>query len=307
MNLLAVEAFVAVVNLGSLHQAAGRLGVSSATISRRLTELETELGVRLVERTTRSLRVTDIGHAFYERCTRGFDAIAEALESVGSSETRVAGTVRISTAPSLGPMLLGPLDEVQRAHPEVRISLIETARRLDHRKDGIDVFVRVGEVTDERLVARPLGRYPHVLVASERYLKRAGVPASPNELESHAIIAFETGRRLTGLELVPERGSPVHVDVSPRFSSNDYTTITHAALADMGIAELPAIVFQRGGGLVRVLPRWTLGEVPLTLLFPSDRLLSRAVRVVIDHLLETVPRRVRDAQQHLETPGQRRG
>src|SRR5437763_15079920 len=95
VNLLAAEAFVTVVNLGSLHKAAARLGVSSATISRRLTELEGELGVRLVERTTRSLRVTDLGGAFHDQCTRGLDALADAHDLVASSNARLGGTVRI--------------------------------------------------------------------------------------------------------------------------------------------------------------------------------------------------------------------
>ena len=107
VNLMAAEAFVTVVNLGSLHKAAARLGVSSATISRRLTDLESELGVRLVERTTRSLRVTDLGRAFHDQCTRGLDALADAHDLVASNNARLGGTVRISSPPNLGPLLLG--------------------------------------------------------------------------------------------------------------------------------------------------------------------------------------------------------
>ena len=294
VNLLATEVFVTVVNLGSLHKAAAQLGVSSATISRRLTELETELGARLVERTTRSLRVTDLGRAFHDQCTRGLDALVDAYDLVASSEARVRGTVRISCPPNLGPLLLGALAAVRTAHPDIQVVLIETERRLDQRNDGIDLFVRGsfgdGGDTDERLVARTLASYPHVLVCSKDYLAREGAPATPAALEAHKIIAFDTRRRFAGWDLVPVRGgAPVHVNVRPGFASNDYATIALAVRTGMGIAELPAIVYEPHPSLVRVLPRWTLGNATLKLLFASDRLLAKPVRAVIDAILATVP------------------
>jgi DNA-binding transcriptional LysR family regulator len=294
--LLAAEAFVTVVNLGSLHKAAARLGVSSATISRRLTELEGELGVRLVERTTRSLRVTDLGRAFHDQCTRGLDALADAHDLVASNQARVAGTVRISSPPNLGSLLLAAIAHVRRAHPGIQVMLVETERRLEQRNDDIDLFIRGGEVSDERLVARTLATYPHVLVSSKEYVARAGAPARPPELEAHAIVAFGGRRRFAGWDLVPVRGgAPVHVDVRPCVSSNDYATVVHAVRAGMGIAELPAILHEARAPLVRVLPKWTLGDVTLKLLFASDRLLSKAVRAVIDAIMATVPAQARKA------------
>src|SRR5438874_38846 len=159
VSLLSAEAFVTVVNLGSLHKAAARLGVSSATISRRLTDLESELGVRLVERTTRSLRVTDLGRAFHDQCTRGLDALADAHDLVASNNARLGGTVRISSPPNLGPLLLAAIAAVRTAHPDIQVLLVETERRLDQRNDDIDLFIRGGDVTDQRLVARTLVTY----------------------------------------------------------------------------------------------------------------------------------------------------
>ena len=297
VNLLSAEAFVAVVNLGSLQKAAARLGVSSATISRRLTELESELGVRLVERTTRSLRVTDLGRAFHHQCARGLDALADARDLVASSGARVGGTVSISAPPNIGPLLLGAIAKVRRAHPEVHVLTIETERRLEQHSDDIDLFLRIGEVAEQRLVARKLATYPHVLVSSKEYVTRAGAPATPADLESHDILVFGGRRRFAGWNLVPVRnGSPVHVNVRPALSSNDYGTVTQAVLAGMGIAELPAILLggQRAS-LVRILPKWTLGDVTLNLLFASDRLLSRAVRAVIDAIMADVPEQARRA------------
>jgi DNA-binding transcriptional LysR family regulator len=300
VNLLSAEAFVTVVNLGSLQKAADRLGVSSATISRRLSELESELGVRLVERTTRSLRVTDLGRAFHDQCARGLDALADARDLVASNETRVAGTVRISTPPNLGPLLLCAIAEVRRAHPDLHVILVETERRLDQRNDDIDLFVRGGEVSNDRLVARTLGTYPHVLVSSKEYIAKAGSPAKPADLESHKILVFGGGRRFAGWNLVPVGGgAPVHVNVRPGLSSNDYATISQAVRSGMGIAELPAILCEQRALLVRILPKWTLGDVTLNLLFASDRLLSRAVRAVIDAIMATVPKQAQKAVKGL--------
>jgi DNA-binding transcriptional LysR family regulator len=304
VNLLAAEAFVAVVNLGSLQKAAARLGVSSATISRRLTELENELGVRLVERTTRSLRVTELGRAFHDQCTRGLDTLADAHDLVASSEARIAGTVRISSPPNIGPLLLGAIAKVRTAHPEIHVVLVETERRLDQRNDDIDLFVRGGEVSDERLVARTLVTYPHVLVSSREYMSRAGAPVTPADLETHQIIVFGGRRRFAGWDLMPVRGgASVHIDVRPGFSSNDYATIAHAVRSGMGIAELPAILYEQRASLVRILPKWALHDITLKLLFASDRLLSKAVRAVIDAIMAMVPEQARKAVSGAMTNG----
>jgi len=125
------------------------------------------------------------------------------------------------------------------------------------------------------------------------------MPATPTDLESHDILVFGGRRRFTGWDLVPvRRGAGVHVDVRPSLSSNDYGTIAQAARAGMGIAELPAILLaEQRASLVRILPKWTLGDVTLNLLFASDRLLSRAVRVVIDGIMGVVPEQARKAVQ----------
>ncbi len=288
VNLLSTEAFVAVVNLGSLRRAAHSLGVSPATVSRRLAELESELGVRLIERTTRALRVTDLGRAFHSSCTRGLSVIEEAHELVASIQARVSGTVRLSTAPNLGPLLLDAIAEVQRAHPEVRVLIVETEQRLDLREDDIDLFVRVGDVSDDRLVARTLGRYPHVLVASRGYIEREGLPATVDELMTRPRITFGGKRRASSWTLVGE-GREVQVNTRPVLSTNDYATLAGAVSRGLGIGGLPAILVAEHLSLVRVLPAWTRGEVELRLLYPADRLLSRAVRAVVDTVVEVVP------------------
>jgi DNA-binding transcriptional LysR family regulator len=118
----------------------------------------------------------------------------------------------------------------------------------------------------------------------------------PADLERHKIIVFGGRRRFAGWDLMPVRGgAPVHVNVRPGFSSNDYATITHAVRSGMGIAELPAILYDQRASLVRILPKWTLDDVTLKLLFASDRLLSKAVRAVIDAIMATVPQQSRSA------------
>jgi DNA-binding transcriptional LysR family regulator len=294
MNLLGVEALCVVVQLGSLQAAAKRHGVSPATISRRLTQLEDELGARLIERTTRSLRVTELGRAFHERCTSGLEAIVAAGELVASQRERVGGVVRISTPPDVAPLLLPALADMRRRHPLVHVVLVETERRLDQRRDAIDLFLRVGAVEDERLVARPLGTYPHVLVASEAYLARRGTPTRPEELATHDLIAFgsRTGPTPVELSSTARRGRSLRVTLTPILATNNYGTILAAARADLGIAEVPAFLQRGSADLVRVLPTWTLGEVSLRLLFASDRMLSKTVRTVLDAIATSVPSRL---------------
>jgi DNA-binding transcriptional LysR family regulator len=290
MNLLAAEAFVTVVELGTIQAAADRLGVSAATVSRRVSALEDELGVRLVERTTRSLRVTAPGRVLFDRCTLALRALSDAAQLVTASDERVAGTVRISAAPNLGPLLVDALAHVQQAHPQVQVVLIETERYQHPHGDDVDLFVRVGPVSDERMVARLLGRYPHVLVASAAYVARAGAPTHPDELAAHPLLAFGA-RPLPGpVELVSAAGDTARVDLQPTLLCNSYATITDAARRGLGIAEVPAILCEPG--MVRILPDWTLGEVPLHLLYAADRLLPSAVRAVIDGILATVPGRI---------------
>lgn len=295
MKLLEAQAFVAVVELGGLRPAAERLGVSAATVSRRLAELEESLGVRLLERTTRSLRVTDAGRVFHSACARGLESMQAAEELVAARAGRVAGTVRVSTARNLGPLLLEGLAAVQRAHPELRLVLVETELLLDAHRDSIDLFLRVGEPKDDRLVARLLGSYPHVLVASREYLRRAGRPQQPKDLESHRLLLFDNRRGLLGVDLLPTSGGPPErVELRPSFAANDYETLARAARAGMGIAELPAILLGLHAGLGRVLPGYTLGEAKLHLLYASDRLLSRAVRAVVEGLARTLPPHLRE-------------
>jgi DNA-binding transcriptional LysR family regulator len=290
MNLLAAEAFVVVVRLGTLQQAAEHLGVSASTVSRRISALESELGVRLIERSTRSLRVTSPGRIFFERCTAALQGLADAGQLVAEGDRGMAGTVRISTAPNLGPLLLDAIAAVQGKNPEVHVVLLETERYLRPHGDDVDLFVRVGPVAEERLVARLLGRYPHVLVASRDYILRAGAPGRPEELLSHPILAFETRRRDEAVELRSRStGELVRLDLRPALTCTSYVTITQAARRGQGIAELPAILGEPTAGLERVLPDWGFEEVPLHLLFPADRLLPRAVRAVIDAILATVP------------------
>ena len=133
-----------------------------------------------------------------------------------------------------------------------------------------------------------------MLVSSKEYVARAGAPATPSDLASHKILVFGGHRRFAGWDLVPIRGgAPVHVDVRPGLASNDFATIKHAVRSGMGIAELPAILYEQRASLVRILPKWTLGDVTLNLLFASDRLLSRAVRVVVDAIMAIVPEQAR--------------
>lgn len=288
VDVVDAQAFVAIVHSGSLRGAAEALGVSAPTITRRLARLEADLGVRLVERTTRSLRLTELGRSFHRRCAQGLEIVASARALVESRQQRVEGLVRMTTAPSLGPLVIEVLASVRREHPGVRLQLVHAAKRLDQRRDDFDLLLRVGAVEDQSLVGRRVASYPHVLVAGREYLEAHGPLRAVSALRRLPQVTFgESGASdRWALESGKRRFS---VESEPVLQTNDYSTVIAALEAGLGVGELPAILLDEHPTLVRVLPKWHLGMVPLTLLYPSDRLLSRAVRTVVDAMAVELP------------------
>ena len=181
MDLNAVRMFVAAVQAGSLSAAAARLDMALPTLSRRIRELEAELNVRLFERNARGVKLTDAGTRLYEHASRGIDSLEDAARAVPSDEAQLRGTLRLSIPPSCEPWW-DLIAAFQRNHPQVRVSVFTTERRVDLVEDGIEVALRVGEVVHDSMVGRRLFSYHHVLVASPQLLARVGEPTSPEGL-----------------------------------------------------------------------------------------------------------------------------
>src|SRR5215813_10098234 len=181
MDLSAARMFVAVVQAGSLSAAATRLGTPLPTLSRRIRDLERQLRVQLLERSTRGTKLTDAGARLYEHATRGIEALLEAEQAVVSDQARLKGRLRLSLPQTFEPWW-GLLAAFQRRYPEIQVYVCSTERRMDLIEDGIDVALRVGAIVHEAMVARHVLSFRNILVASPKLVKRLGMPAGPDAL-----------------------------------------------------------------------------------------------------------------------------
>jgi DNA-binding transcriptional LysR family regulator len=280
MDLNAVRMFVAAVQAGSLSAAAARLDLALPTLSRRIRELEAELNVRLFERNARGVRLTDAGTRLYEHASRGIESLEDATRAVASDEAQLRGTLRLSIPPSFEPWW-DLIAAFQRNHPQVRVSVFTTERRVDLVEDGIDVALRVGEVVHDSMVGRRLFSYRHVLVASPQLLARVGEPTSLEGLRHLPCGVWQRNSAPGAMwQLGDQRFEPVAMLVT-----NDYLHLRSRAIAAELLTELPPFLahdaLQRGE-LKQVLPELPMPAQDISLLYPSRRFVSSIVRAYID-------------------------
>lgn len=292
LNSLLIFAQVAQSN--SFVRAAKRLQMPTSTVSRRITELEKQLGVRLIERSTRSLRLTDAGSEVLEHAQRTLD-LSEAVNNIASNHnSTVSGHLRISAPPTISDSLVAPLVvRFQAAYPDVRIQVFTTDRILPQISEGIDVAFRVGELEDSSFVARRLLTYRHQLVASPAYLKNSKAPRKPTDLLQHRLLAFSfwTPQNTWSFTRSDDKEKE-SITFQPHLSINEYAGLAVALISGAGIGELPPIVqpgLVRQGQLVEVMADWRLRQFDLSLVHPSNRYIPRAVQVFKAFAAEIVP------------------
>lgn len=290
-DLNALVIFAHVVEANSFSEAARRLNIPVSTLSRRVAELEDQLGLRLLHRSTRRLRLTDAGSDLLEYARQGAQ-ISAALGNIASDHgTAIAGKLRLSAPPSISDSLLAPLIQgFQTLHPAIRLEVFITERLVDHIADGVDLTFRIGQLKDSALIGRKLLSYRHRLLASRDYLQRFALPETPDDLLNHRLLTFS--RRKPGDRWIFE-----HVNghdrqtifFEPHLSMNDYAGLAPAIRAGIGIGELPPIVqayLACQDELVEVMPDWRFRTFDLWLLHLSSKHLSRAVRAFKDFAAE---------------------
>ncbi|MFT4130662.1 LysR family transcriptional regulator [Labrys sp. (in: a-proteobacteria)] len=263
-NLQSLWIFLRVVERGGFTAAASQLGLPLSTVSRRVTALEEDLGVRLLNRTTRRVSLTEAGRDFYERCSLAEEILEEADLSVRALRTEPEGTLRLLVPYALGLIALEPaLEEFRRRYPRIRLALTFDNHPLDLVEHGFDVALRTGVLPDSSYVARRLGRSRARLLASPSYLDRAGRPASPQELSNHAVLAHGPGEFLTTWRLRSKAGAEVEVAVRPILMSNESDTIIRQMLKGAGIALVSTRLMANRAGdqsFEIVLPDWHRAE-----------------------------------------------
>src|SRR6201997_3817933 len=231
LNSLAL--FAKVVESESFSGAARRLKMPTSTVSRRIAELEDQLGVRLIERSTRRLRLTDAGSEVLEHARRRVELSGAVDNAASNLVTHVSGTLRLASPPSISNTLLAPIvGAFQEAYPEVRVHIFITDRIVDHVSEGVDLTFRVGDLEDSSLVARRILKYRHQLVASPAYIKKHKAPKCPEDLLHHNLLAFSFWKTKCQWDFVHVNGKEKEtLTLEPYFSMNDYAGLVTALLA----------------------------------------------------------------------------
>ena len=284
-----LETFVAVAGAGSFAEAARRLGVSPAMVGRRVQSLEDRYGVRLVERTTRTLRLTPRGQEFLEQATQVLDGL-EALSGIGDAKGGLKGRVRISGPTTLGTKKLTTiLAGLIETSPQLTVELSLNDRRVDLIAEGYDLAIRVGNLKPSGLIARRIGTYRFVCCASPAFLVRHGSPDKPGDLATlPCILNLNLTNRDQWRFLTPA-GAPVLVDVKGALELDYDEAQRVAALAGAGIVYVPLHLVEEDlarGTLVEVLEEWGKPELPIHAVFPSRRFIPQRVSAVINAIIE---------------------
>jgi DNA-binding transcriptional LysR family regulator len=278
--------FERVVREGGFTAAARALGLSKSAVSQKVSRLEARLGARLLQRTTRSVRLTDIGAGYYERCARVVAEAREADRWVSGAQLAPRGVLRLTAPHMFGDAFLTPI--VRRyltCHPEVSVDLMLAERVVDLIDEGFDLAVRIGALADSGLVVRTLGYARSIYCASACYLRARGAPETPADLADHDCVvvghALEARWPMAGPDGVEPCG------VTGRFAANSLVMGRDAALGDLGVAFLPGFLCDdliRRGALRLVLAEYAPPTYPICAVYPSSRQLSAKVRAFLDLL-----------------------
>lgn len=288
MDLNRVAVAIEVVERRSFTAAARSLGVPKSSVSRSVSQLEAELGVALLRRTTRRLALTEAGEAWYERARRALGELEEANALVARGERAPRGRVRLTAPPDYAASLGRALVEFGARHPGVSVEVVLTAQRLDLVADGIDLALRAGRLEDSSLVVRKLSTADFGLFAAPAYLAERGRPRAPDELASHACVLFRASHGRAVWRLEGPRGQ-VRAEVTGRLASDNMDFTLEAVAAGAGIGLLPqarslALLGERR--IERVLPAWHVAGGALSIVYPATRFLPRRAELLRDFLVE---------------------
>lgn len=292
IDLNALPIFARVAETLSFSEAARQLRIPVSTVSRKVADLEDQLGVQLIERSTRMLRLTDIGLEVLYEAQRSAE-MGEAVQAIASNRlVAVRGRISISAPPSISDSLLSPLlAAFQSTYPDVQVRVLLTDRTVDHIGDGIDLALRVGKLEDSSLIARPLLVYRHQLVASPEYLARNTVPKHPDDLHGHRLLAFGSLSPRVNWSF-SDSNRQAAIDFEPMLSMNDYGGLADALTLGVGIGDLPPIVrpdLMASGKLVEVMPQWRFAAQPLSMVRLAQRHILKPLRLFMDMASATVP------------------
>lgn len=289
-RLAALEAFVRVAEARSFSEAGRRLGASKSVISRQVSALEAELGVRLFQRTTRSLTLTEAGEGYFQRTARILADLDEANAMVSNLQAAPRGRLRVNAPMSFGFLHLGAaIPDFVARYPEVDVDMTMSDRFVDLIEEGFDVAVRIARLTDSSLIARRLAPMRLVVCASPDYLARRGTPHKPADLAAHECLSYGNIAPTDEWRLKDADGQPLTVEVKGRLRANNGDALRAAALKGLGVIYQPTFMVGddlRAGTLVEVMHGYARTDSAVHAVYPHARHLSPKVRAFVDFLAE---------------------
>ena len=290
-TLQVMKTFTAVVDAGSFVGAMQSTALSKPAVSRHIAELEQRLGVRLLQRTTRRLSLTDAGLRYYQRCKEVLQAVADAEAEAGSGLGEAQGRLRIGAPQTFGVLQLAPLwGRFALENPQVTLDIVLSDRVLDVLEEGYDMVVRIARMPDSSLVSRTLATSRIVLCASPQYLARRGTPTHPDALAQHDTIAYTYLSTGDAWNFTGPTGN-VSVRTQPRIRANSGDTCRAAALAHLGVIFQPDFLVHddlRSGALVELMPEFRAATLTIYAVYPTRKQLPLKVRRLVDFLVEAL-------------------
>ena len=291
-TLSSIESFVRSAELGSFSAAARRLSMTPGGVSKNVAKLEADLNVRLFHRSTRSLTLTEAGESFLSQVSGGLDVIQSAIANAGDVSGQPAGTLKVGMAMAFGrDHILPLLGEFLALYPAIKPDWRFDNRQVDLIGEGFDAAIGGGIDIAPGVVVRELAKVHQVLVASPAYLAAHFVPTHPDELyRLHALLRYsQTTHRVTPWQMRTAGGDQVTLELTPRATLNDPEALCHAALAGLGVAQVPiphALQHIDSGRLVRVLPEWYVETGVISLYFAAKKLIPAKTRVFVDFIVD---------------------
>jgi DNA-binding transcriptional LysR family regulator len=287
-RLTSLTAFVRVVDSAGFSAAARKLNMSTTMVSNHVQSLEERLGVRLLNRTTRKVSLTEVGRAYYDRCTQILADIEQADDIAGALQSTPRGTLRIYTNTHIVQFLSPVVAEFLASWPDVKVDLAIGERNVDLIDENYDIAVRMLPPPDSSLIVRSLATWRHVLCCSHGYLEKYGRPAALSELAERNCIRHASYPYGDEWHFVDRKGASASVNVTGNLVSNSGETLHRAALAGVGIFLAPGFLVHHdleSGRLVRLLPEYRTVEFSMNAIYPHRHHLSAKVRTFIDLLV----------------------
>ena len=304
-RLSAMRLFVRISQLGSFTQAAASLRISSATATERVRRLESELKTKLLNRSTRKVTLTEAGERYFKTCQSVLDELEEVEQAIGEANQLRRGNVTMSVNVGVfRAMLLPRIASFAGDHPELRLQIMISDQRADFVRDNVDFAVRIGGLEDQDLIVRSLGTPTRVTVASPKYIRRFGMPRSPEEIRQHRTVEFllpQAGKTLPWE--FGALGKKSELDFAGPIALNDAEARVQLAESGFGVAQTVCFLAAEGiarGRLVRLLRDWETPAPAISILYSRNRYLPVRVRLVMDFMASLIAERLKTVRAMIE-------